>query len=303
MSLDADQVVDRRRLKRSLVLWRVVAIVAVAGLALAAVGRLGGLGGGDYVARLRVAGLIVDEPERLKALAGVAKDVHARALLVRIDSPGGTVVGGESLYGALRAVAEKKPVVAVMGEVATSAAYMTAIGADHIVARQGSLTGSIGVILQSADLTGLLERLGIKPEIIKSGAFKAQPNPLEPFSPQARQAVRDVVLDLYEVFVDMVAERRSMPRLAVQNLADGRLFSGRQALAEGLVDSLGGEPEARRWLAETHGIGADLEARDVKVGDETAYWRRLLGTALGKMLFSERLNLDGLVSLWHPGLI
>ena len=295
--------VDRRRLKRNLVIWQVVAVLAVAGLVLAAFGRFEGLTEEDYVARLDVENIIFDDPERAEVLARIADDASAAALLVRIDSPGGTVVGGESLYRSLRAVAEKKPVVAVLGEVATSAAYMTALGADHIVAQRGSLTGSIGVILQTADITGLLEKLGVKPEIIKSRPLKAQPNPLEPFTAEAREAARSVVLDLFELFVEMVAERRNMAPEKALVLADGRIFSGRQALAHGLVDQLGGETEARRWLAETHGVDAGLEARDVEIGEEDAYWRELLDRALGKALFSERLKLDGLVSLWHPGLM
>ncbi len=302
MSLDADQIVDRRRLKRSLTLWRVVAVLALVGAVAAAVGRFGGLVERDYVARLNVENLILDDPLRAEALTRVARDSRASALMVRIHSPGGTVVGGESLYSSLRAVAEKKPVVAVLGEVATSAAYMTALGADHIIARPGSLTGSIGVILQTADVTGLLDKLGIKPEIIKSGPLKAQPNPLEPFTPAAREATREVVLDLFEMFMDMVAERRNLPAEKVQGLADGRIFSGRQALANGLIDQLGGEAEARQWLAETHGVAASLDTKDVEIQTERPYWKEMIDRFVGKTLFSETLKLDGLISLWHPNL-
>jgi protease-4 len=301
--MDADHAVDRRRLKRRLVIWQLVAVVAVVGLVLAALGSFTDVARGGYVARIFVDNLILDDPDRDEALARVADDPHAKALLVRIDSPGGTVVGGESLYEGLRAVAENKPVVAVMGEVATSAAYMTALGADRIYARPGSLTGSIGVILQTADLTGLLERIGIKPEAIKSRPLKAQPNPFEPFTEEAREAARRVVLDLFDLFVDLVAERRGMSRDAALVLADGRIFSGRQALANGLVDALGGEEAARRWLTEDRGIDADLDVRDVKTAKDEPYWHRMLEGTLGKTLFSERLNLDGLVSLWHPDLM
>jgi protease IV len=301
--MDADHAVDRRRLKRRLIVWQVAAIVAVVGFVVAAFGGFTDITRGDYVARVFVDNLILDDPDRDRSLARIADDPRVKALVVRIDSPGGTVVGGETLYESLRTIAEKKPVVAVMGEVATSAAYMTALGADRIFARPGSLTGSIGVILQTADMTGLLERIGIKPELVKSRPLKAQPNPFETFTPEAREVTRQVVLDLFDLFVDMVADRRGMSREAVLVLADGRVFSGRQALANGLVDALGGETAARRWLAEERGIDADLRTRDVETDEDEPVWRRMLEGTIGKTLLSERLNLDGLVSLWHPDLM
>ena len=300
MALDADHILERRRYKRRLAIWRVVAVVALVLAVGAAVGRFHV--GGDYVSRLDVDGLILDDRDRDRALAALARDEGARALIIRIDSPGGTVVGGEVLYRNLRAVALKKPVVAVMGGTATSAGYMTALGADHIVASPGSLTGSIGVLLQTADVTGLLEKLGVKAETVKSNPLKAQPNPLEPFTPEAREAVRSVVLDLYAMFVDMVSERRSIPRDKVLVLADGRVFTGRQALSNGLIDALGSETEARDWLAETHKIGRTLPVKDLKIVHEGEPWRDLLGSVFGKTLLSERLRLDGLISLWQPDL-
>ncbi len=300
MSLDADQALDRRRLKRRLTFWRIAAVVAVVVAVVAAVGRVGV--GENHVARLVVGGIILDDPWRDDALAGIAEDDNAKSLIVRIDSPGGTMVGGEALYTSLRAVAGKKPVVAVMGGTATSAAYMTALGADHILARAGSVTGSIGVIMQTADITGLLDKLGVKAETIKSRPLKAQPNPLELLTPEAREAARFVVLDLFEMFVDMVQQRRNLPRDKVLALADGRVFTGRQAVANGLVDALGGESDARRWLAETHAIATSLPVRDVEIEHEGALWRDLIMGLVGKVLFSERLRLDGPISVWHPSL-
>jgi protease IV len=300
MALDSDHVLDRRRLKRHLTFWRVGAIVLLVALIVAVVGRLQGWTDGGYIARFTVARLIVDDPDRDKALAIIAEDDDAKALIVRIDSPGGTVVGGEALYLSLRRVAGNKPVVAVMGQVAASAAYMTALGADRVVARSGSLTGSIGVLLQTADITGLLEKIGVKPETIKSGPLKAQPNPLEPFTPEAREATRAVVGDVFEMFVDMVAERRNLPRDEVVKLADGRIFTGRQAIANGLIDALGGEPEARQWLAEKPDIPATLPVKDVRIERDDGAWRELIGETIGKTLVSELLRLDGLISVWHP---
>jgi protease IV len=299
MSVDSDWLVDRRRLKRLLTLWRAIAVVGIIAAIIAAVGRFGGVIGA-HVARIDIDGLIVEDVDRDQALSDVADDSTARALIVRIDSPGGTVVGGEALYRRLRQIAEKKPIVAVLGEIATSAAYMTAIGSDHIVAHDGTLTGSIGVILQTADLTGLLGKIGIKPETVKSSPLKAQPNPLEAFTPEAREATRRVVSDVYEMFVSLVQERRSLSHEQVKIVADGSVFTGRQAKANGLVDVLGGEREARAWLAERHGIAQSLPVRDIEVRGPGKELRDMIGGLLGKALFAERLTLDGVVSVWHP---
>jgi protease IV len=300
MSIDADWLVDRRRLKRRLMWWRVVAVIGVVVAVVAAVGRFGGFVERAHVARIDIDGLIADDTERDEALSDIAENRAAKALIVRINSPGGTVVGGEALYRRLRQVGEKKPVVAVMGELATSAAYMTAMGSDYIFAHDGTLTGSIGVILQTADLTGLLEKLGIKPETVKSSPLKAQPNPLEPFTAEAREATRKVIGSVYEMFVSMVEERRNLSRERVKAVADGSVFTGRQAKANGLVDALGGEREARAWLEQTHGIPQSLPARDVELRGPAEEIQDLLGGLVGKALFSERLTLDGMVSVWHP---
>jgi protease IV len=300
MSIDADWLVDRRRLKRRVTFWSIAAVVAAVVAAVAAFGRFDLFGGRAHVARVTVEGVIVNDPERDRALADLAKDKSAKALIVHIDSPGGTVVGGEGLYRLLRQVAEHKPVVAVMGELGTSAAYMAALGCDHIVAHDGTLTGSIGVILQTTDITGLLEKVGIKPETVKSGPLKAQPNPLEPFTAEAREATRKVVGDVYEMFVSLVQERRELSREQIAAVADGRVLTGRQAKASGLVDMLGGEREARDWLSSARGIDEAMPVHDVDLRGPEDRLQDLLSKAAGKMLSSETLRLDGLVSVWHP---
>ena len=299
MSLEADYVVDRRRLKRRLLFWRVLAIATLAVVVITSITSSNNFSVGDHIARLNVTGIIVDDIDREYALKKLKDDEEVLALIVRIDSPGGTVVGGESLYHQLRDLGQKKPVVAVMGSTATSAGYMIALGADHLIAREGSLTGSIGVLLQTADITGLLEKIGVKPEIIKSGPLKAQPNPLEKTTQAAREAIKAVVMDIYAMFVDMVAERRKMSPEAVRALADGRVYSGRQALANGLIDAIGSEDEAIDWLRETAKIPQGLSVQDVIIERPGQGWRSLINAVIGKPLFSERLSLDGLVSLWQ----
>jgi protease-4 len=286
MSLDADGAVYRRRLRRALAWWRAGAILLGATLVVVILARSGDLPGRPYIARLDVTGIITEDEERNQLLEDLADDRKVRAVIVAIDSPGGTVVGGEQLFRRLRKVAAKKPVVAVMGTLATSAGYMTALGADHLVANEGTITGSIGVILQSTDVTGLLAKLGISTEAIKSAPLKAVPNPFEQLTPEAREATRAVVLDLYDMFVSMVAERRALPR--------------EEALKLKLVDALGGVDAARAWLKDKRGIDPALPVRDVSPDRELSLWSAARALVFGKTVLSERLTLDGVISLWHP---
>ena len=302
MSLYVDLVVERRRLKRRLVFWRGLGISAVIGAVIGAVGQFDLVGSKDHIARIQIAGIIVDDQARDQALITVADDDKVKALIVKIDSPGGTYVGGEAIYQSLRMVAEKKPVVAMMGTTAASAGYMSALGGNHIVARASTLTGSIGVLLQTANINKLMDKIGVDPITIKSAPLKAQPNPMEPFSPEARKVTEELVADFFDMFVSLVSERRSMSKEKVLKLADGRAFSGRQAFANGLIDAIGAEPEVRKWLAEKHKIADDLPIKDVKVVDDDKTWRDLLDSKIGKFLFSERLSLDGVISLWQPNL-
>ena len=213
--------VERRKLKRSRTLWRAACVLVAAGSLALLFGRSELVRHyTPYVAELRLSGIIFDDTDLIEALEDAMDESSAKALVLRIDSPGGTVVGGESFYRTIRKIAETKPVVAVLGEVAASGGYMVAIAADHIVAREGTITGSIGVILQTTDLTGLMGMLGVKAEAIKSAPLKAVPSPLEPLTEAGRAATRTLVEDMYDMFVGMVAERRGMER--PQALAPGR---------------------------------------------------------------------------------
>ena len=281
-------------------MWRVLAALAIGVLVIVAIGRFDGLDGQAHIATLEVTEIIVDDQDRLALLQKIADDPDAKALIVNINSPGGTVVGGESLYLALRDVAKQKPVVAVMRELATSAGYMIALGADHIVARQSTITGSIGVLLQSTDMTGLLDKLGIKPEVVKSSPLKAQPNPLEPFSDDARRAAREIIADMQDMFVGLVRDRRDMDDASVRKVSDGRIFTGRQALTNGLIDAIGGEARAVTWLETERNLLKNLPVVEMSVQQEDGILREVLEDLVGKTSFSERLRLDGLISLWHP---
>ncbi len=299
MSQDLDTLIDRRRLKRRLRFWRTAAVIALIVVAWILI-PIGRIERGPYVARVSVNNLIVENPALESVLDDIARDSDAKALIVRIDSPGGTTAGSEALFHAIRRVGKAKPVVAVMGTLAASGGYITAIAADHLIARETTLTGSIGVIFQTAEFANLLKKVGVGVETVRSGPLKGEPAIDKPMSDKARAALQGMIDDSYNWFVDLVAKRRGMPRKDVLALADGRVYTGRQAIANGLVDELGGEHQARAWLESKHGIPSTLPVIDK---DQTARARLLtgiVGMAAQKILSTEDLTLDGMVSLWHP---
>jgi len=227
------------------------------------------------------------------------------AVIVSIDSPGGSVAGGESLRGALLRVAAVKPVVAVMRGTAASAGYMVALPAARIFARDATLTGSIGVILQTGEVSGLLSRLGLSAEAITSGPLKDQPSFTRGLTVQGRDYLNGLVGDMYDQFVGMVADARHMDAAQVRSLADGRAYTGRQALKLGLVDEIGGEIEAREWLARERGVSTSVPAEDVKPGG--LYDRTVGATLAGAWhyavsgVFAPPMAQAGAWALWQGG--
>jgi protease-4 len=303
MAYESDYLVDRRRLKRRLTFWRIVAVVAVVAAIAAAFGRLGDtVVGGDFIARVSVDGIIVQDDQRLETIRDLEKNDYVKAVILRIDSPGGTVVGGETLYRAILELGKKKPVVAVMDGVAASAAYMTAIAADRLFAREGTLTGSIGVILQTTEVTKLLEMIGVSAKSFKSGSLKAAPSPVERLTPEVEAATQALIDEMYSMFCDMVLERRKMKPADASRFADGRVFTGRQALKNGLIDQIGGEQAAIAWLESEKGVPADLKVRRIKTERDVDDLLDRLDSLARKTILSERLTLDGLISVWHPDL-
>lgn len=303
MTLEADLIVDRAKLKRRLTRWRILAVLAVA----AALGLAFGSGttglSRPHVARIALDGVLTAEAAQLDALRDLAKDSSARALIVTIDSPGGTVAGGEALHAAILAVSRVKPVVAVMRSTAASAGYMVALPAERIFARESTLTGSIGVVMQTAEFSQLLERLGVRAESLASGALKDQPSPFRPLSEEGRAALGSIIADMHAQFVAKVAAGRRMEEAAVRRLADGRAMTGRQALAAGLLDAIGGEAEARAWLAAEKGVPESLPVREIGRPDPV---QGFLGASLASVrrsVLAEWVSLDLPLALWQPRLI
>lgn len=312
MISEAELIVDRRRLSRRLSWWRIAAVLLFVVAAGALLWRAGDIRKyEDHIARVRIDGMITGDQATLDLLAAIEKQESVKALILRIDSPGGTTAGSEALYEELRRIAAAKPVVAVMDTVAASGGYIAAIAADHIVARGNTITGSIGVIFTFPEVSRLLDTLGIRMEEIKSGELKAEPSPYKPVSDKVREVSNLMVQDSFAWFTGLVAERRKLPLDQVKGLADGRVYTGRQALAVKLIDAIGGEDKALAWLESEKRIAKDTAIVDWKLSanlDPSGFGFSIAAGVLkalglgGLRETAERAKLDGLLVVWHPQL-
>jgi protease-4 len=322
MSLDVDQAIDRRRMRRKVTFWRVFTVLAIL---VAVAGVIAGTGGTNYiekssahVARVTIGGLIRNDRDRVKLFEEIEKS-GAKAVLIIIDSPGGTVTGSEQLFKSLRKLAEKKTVVAVVEGSAASGAYIAAMGAERIFAPRSAIIGSIGVIFQYPNFHQLLQKIGVDVESIKSSPLKASPSGLEPTSPEARAAVASLVADSYGWFKDLVKERRALDNATLAKVSDGRVFTAAQALPLKLIDEIGDEKTAREWLAKNKNVPVDLTTRDWRVRTAGSEFRWLSAVAAlvdfagfsnvasaisndSMLRAAAQAQLDGLLALWHPQL-
>jgi protease-4 len=303
-----DLLVDRKRLKQRLALWRALAILILIVALFFGIEHLrgkqtpGGMGR-DFIAQITIDGIISDNDDLNKLLADIEKNPRIKAVIVRLDSPGGTAVGGEEIFLRLKKIAAKKPVVGVMRTLCASACYMASLGTDHTVARDSTLTGSIGVLLQGAELSKMAEKLGITPITIKSGRYKDVPSFTEPFSEDDRAVVQQLVTESYDHFVGMIVANRKMEESRVRELADGRVYTGSQAVKLQLVDGIGGQDEAIEWLSKIRKINPKLEVREMKAEPEIdSLLEKLTGYVGVKIFGKSMVGLDGLVSIWHPSL-
>lgn len=317
--LETETVLDRRRLRRSVSLWRGAGLAAV----LIAIGaltlgnnKLASLAGEKQIARVTIEGTITEDRDQLKLLKDIADDDSVSGVLLFINSPGGTTTGGEALYEGIRTLSKKKPVVAQFGTVAASAAYIAGLATDHIVARGNSITGSVGVIVQWPEFVQLLDKIGVKVNEVKSGPLKASPSPFEPLDEASRKVAEGMVADGFKWFVGLVETRRGVKAANIPGLLDGRIFSGREALDDKLVDQLGGEDEAVKWLKDSKNVPQSAKVTDWKPGNTGNYGFLGMSAGIAGWLFGpaaadvanfllrdrsiSTLGLDGLLSVWHP---
>ncbi len=304
--VDADSVLTRMRLKRRLRFWRGCAVLVLFAGVVAALWTSSGAGkkgaflpeDQGYIARIVIDGIVTNRYEQQQAIRGIAKQEDVHGVIVHIDTPGGTAAGGEALYEALKALATEKPLVAVMGSMATSAGYMAALPAAHIMARRTSLTGSVGVLLQSPDVTELANKIGIKINHFKSGELKGSPSVTSPVTPQEEAMLQALINDSQAVFLSMVSEHRNLDEAAKEKMADGRVFTGMQAVANGLIDGIGGEVEARAWLQENHQLAEDIQIKEYRLLSRKKQLEMWLQKQMaGWSSFWSKLQMHGLLFL------
>ncbi len=319
MSLETEIVLDRRQLRRRLSLWRGLAItglvIALGGYMLAA-DETSGIFAKKHVARVSFSGTITENRAELEMLRKIRDAKNVAGVIVFVNSPGGTTTGGEAIYEELRKIAEKKPVVAQFGTLAASAGYIVGLGADHIVSRGNTITGSVGVLMQWPEVGELMGKIGVKMNEVKSGDLKASPSMFAPADAPSLVVVRDMIDDGFRWFASLVEIRRGIKVADVPGLEQGRIFLGREALTKKLVDEIGGEPEAQRWLEEKRGVEKDLSVIDWKPGSSEAWGLSAsISTIFGNLFGAEgrqvaeivsrtrafgTLGLDGMLSVWQP---
>lgn len=320
------------KLRRSLTRWRIAAIVlALVALAALFSGR-GGPPQRAHIARVDITGMITDDRRKLDLLDELAEHAPVKAVILAINSPGGTTTGGEAYFEAISKLAAKKPVVALQGTIATSAAYMLSLPTDRIFARSSTITGSVGVIVQFPEVSDALGRIGVKMHEIKSGDLKAAPSMFQPMTDPGRQQLEQMVAEGKAWFLGMVRDTRKIDTAAVPGLEAGGIYSGRRALEYKLIDEIGGEEAAVAWLEKAKGVLKAMPVLDRKPKPESRWDGGWLGAEAGsdaggaggleglvrrlasvaaegavdgaadaafRATGTESLKLDGLLSIWH----
>jgi protease-4 len=264
------------------VLCTVVVLVFLAAFALTygTEGRLSSaLAIGGRVGVVEVTGVITASDDVVEALRGFEHAPSVKAVVVRVDSPGGGVAASQEIYHAILELRAKKPVVASLGGVAASGGYYVASACDAIVANPGSLTGSIGVIMEMGNVQELLQKIGVQAEVLKAGPYKDMGSPVRPLTDDERAIFQRMIDSVHTQFITAVAGGRKMDEAKVRALADGRIYSGEQAHELGLVDSLGGFQDAIAMAAERGGIVGEPNVSRASLGHEPWWWRLLFNFA------------------------
>ncbi len=301
----SDDFIDRARLKKKLAKWRNIALIALFFLALAIASKDSGMGSaGDHVAYVAIEGFISDDSFRLKALRNIRDDNKVKALIVHVDSPGGTIVGGESLYRVIKQISAKKPVVSTMGSLATSGGYMVAMAANHVVAYSGTITGSIGVLLQTAEVTDLVKKLGINMITIKTSELKGSPSPFEKMTPKVSNYLQQDIDKAGNIFINMVASARGLSKDYVKSIADGKIYMGEDAVSKHLVDEIGDYETAINWLVNSAKISNKLKIRTYNLEeDKSGFWKNISLFSSKNNYWANLNNGGGIVALWKPSLL
>jgi protease IV len=244
-----------------------------------------GLSVGGRIAVLDIQGVIEDDRDFLEQLQRFRDDPSVKGYVVHINSPGGVVAPSQSIYQELRRTREEDdvPVVAAIGGVGASGGYYIALAADSILALPGSITGSIGVIMEIPDASELMAKVGVRMQTVMSAEHKDVGSPFRPLGAGDRAILDSLVLDVYDQFVDVVADERDLDRASVETVADGRILSGRQALSQRLIDGLGNRRDALAVAGRMAGLGDDPDVV-LPPEDRVTVWDLMLGRSLAGTL-------------------
>lgn len=296
MLISPDILIDRIKLKNTIKLWKLIAIFAIGIVVFTMFPKAPISPKTGFIARISVNDVITQNIDQDILIKEIADNKMIKAVIMHIDSPGGTSYGGEALYTNLRKIAETKPLVAVLDTVAASAGYMAALAAEHIVAGHTTITGSVGVLMETADVTELTKKLGVKFETYKSGALKNTPSLFEQTSAKSREVLDESILDSYNFFINLVQTRRSLTPENIKIISDGRVVTGNQALKLGLIDQIGFEDDALKWLFDIKHIKQDLKVKDVEIEPKRHMWEEYVAKSLAnitsKLLINIKYNMS-----------
>lgn len=238
---------------------------------------------GNKIGILEVRGMIVDAQQLIEQISEFRKSRTIKAVVLRIDSPGGGVAPSQEIHAELKRLAEEKPLVVSMGSIAASGGYYLAVAGERIFANPGTITGSIGVIMSLPDYQGLMGKIGVRTEVVKSGQFKDIGSSTRDLSDADRQLLQEMIDNVHAQFVRAISEGRNLPVERLQPFVDGRIFTGEQAQAAGLVDELGTLSDAVEYAAKVSGLGAD-PVRFYPQSKDVNYLERWLQGAAGRYL-------------------
>ncbi|GIR25555.1 MAG: cytidylate kinase [Alphaproteobacteria bacterium] len=255
----------------------------------------------NFIAKITVEGIIKDRNDILEQLKDLDNDQNVKGLITIINSPGGTYVGSKEIHESIKKLSRKIPTVAYMREIATSGGYLVSLSSDRIFGNEGTITGSIGVILQTADISQLLGKLGINPVIIKSGDLKAVPNPAEEIDEKKLNYLKDVIKKMQTEFLNLVKKSRDISSSTLDLVSDGRIVTGKQAKDLKLIDAVGTENDALSWLKKEAGLDDDVRVKDLSIQSDIT---KLLNFSFlkKKINYLNQNFYNGFIAIWTPGI-
>ena len=254
-----------------------------------------------FIAKITIEGIIKDRNDILEQLKKLDNDENVKGLITVINSPGGTYVGSKEIHESIKNLSKKIPTVAYMREIATSGGYLVSLSSDRIFGNEATITGSVGVILQTANISELLNKLGINPLIIKSGDLKAVPNPAEEIDEEKLNYLKDIIQKMQTEFLNLVKKNRDISSSTIDLVSDGRIVTGKQAKDLKLIDAVGTEIDALSWLRQEAGLGDDVKVKDLSIQtDITQVFN--LNFLKKKINYLNQNFYNGFIAIWTPGI-